>query len=70
MTLDHDFHAHLAMAGAEVPSVIFIRAEGLNSAEQASLIRQVWAACADDIAQGAAVSADQFTIRVRKLPLR
>lgn len=39
ITLDHDFHAHLAMAGAQGPSVILLRVEGLKADRQADLIR-------------------------------
>jgi predicted nuclease of predicted toxin-antitoxin system len=70
VTLDHDFHMHLALAGSGAPSVILLRVEGLDSVQQADLIRRVWALCAEDIGAGAAVSADQLTIRVRRLPLK
>ena len=70
VTLDHDFHAHLALAQAGGPSVILVRLEGLNSRQQADLIRRVCTECADTIAKGAAVSVGEATIRVRKLPLR
>jgi hypothetical protein len=59
-----------AYAKPHVRDSRFIRAEGLNSADQASLIKTIWAACSDDIAGRAPVSANQSTIRVRKLPLR
>ena len=70
VTLDHDFHMQLALARSDGPSVILVRLEGLNSVQQAHLIRRVWASCAGDIGAGAAVSVDQSTIRVRRLPLR
>jgi predicted nuclease of predicted toxin-antitoxin system len=70
VTLDHDFHARLALTKAGGPSVIFVRLEGLGSSRQADLIRRVWTACEDAISIGAAVSVDEETIRVRKLPLR
>jgi predicted nuclease of predicted toxin-antitoxin system len=70
VTLDHDFHAHLALARSAAPSVILVRAEGLDSVEQARLIRRVWALCAEDIASGAAVSVDRIAIRLRRLPLK
>lgn len=41
MTLDHDFHAHLALAKSDAPSVILVRLEGLDSVQQADLIRRV-----------------------------
>jgi predicted nuclease of predicted toxin-antitoxin system len=70
VTLDHDFHTHLALARANGPSVILVRLEGLASAAQADLLRRVWELCAEDIRAGAAVSVDGQAIRVRRLPLR
>jgi predicted nuclease of predicted toxin-antitoxin system len=35
VTFDHDFHSHPAMTRADGPSIILIRAEGLESAGQA-----------------------------------
>jgi predicted nuclease of predicted toxin-antitoxin system len=70
VTLDHDFHAHLARAQMAGPSVVFVRLEGLDASHQAALIRRVWEICADAILAGAAVSVDAVSVRVRKLPLR
>ena len=69
ITLDHDFHAHLARAAVTRPSVVLVRIEGLSAWEQAALIRRVWAACEDAIVEGAAVSVGARSIRVRRLPL-
>ncbi|HYA17189.1 MAG TPA: DUF5615 family PIN-like protein [Bryobacteraceae bacterium] len=69
VTLDHDFHAHLAMAGDGSPSVIFLRIEGLKAQQQADLIRSICAQCGEALSAGAAVSADLQTIRIRRLPL-
>jgi predicted nuclease of predicted toxin-antitoxin system len=70
VTLDHDFHAHLAAGRSGGPSVILLRVEGLDAIRQAKLIHSVCAQCAEEIIKGAAISADQHTIRVRRLPLR
>jgi predicted nuclease of predicted toxin-antitoxin system len=70
VTLDHDFHAHLASAGAGSPSVIFLRVEGLDATGQADLIRSVCLQCETALSEGAAVSADRERIRIRRLPLR
>jgi len=70
VTLDHDFHAHLARAQMAGPSVVFVRLEGLDAPKQAELIRNVWGICGDAILSGAAVSVDGTSVRVRKLPLR
>jgi predicted nuclease of predicted toxin-antitoxin system len=70
VTLDHDFHAHLAEASHGRPSVILLRVQGLDAKGQADLIRSVFAQCADALSEGAAVSADRSSIRVRRLPLK
>jgi predicted nuclease of predicted toxin-antitoxin system len=70
VTLDHDFHAHLAVAGQGRPSVILLRAQGLDAQRQSDLIRIVYVQCEDALSEGAAVSADRESIRIRRLPLR
>jgi predicted nuclease of predicted toxin-antitoxin system len=70
VTLDHDFHAHLAATGHGRPSVVLLRVQGLDSKGQADLIRLVFAQCEAALDEGAAVSADRESIRVRRLPLR
>jgi predicted nuclease of predicted toxin-antitoxin system len=70
VTLDHDFHAHLALSGSGRPSVVLLRVQGLDAQGQADLIRAVYAQCENALAEGAAVSADRETIRIRRLPLR
>lgn len=69
VTLDHDFHAHLAVAGDGRPSVILLRVEGLNAQLQAELIVVVCLRCEEALCTGAAISADGITVRVRRLPL-
>ncbi len=70
VTLDHDFHAHLALTGNGRPSVVLLRVQGLDAQGQADLIRSVVAQCEEALIEGAAVSADRKSIRVRRLPLR
>ncbi|MBM3725516.1 MAG: hypothetical protein FJW40_08840 [Acidobacteria bacterium] len=70
VTLDHDFHAHLAITGQGRPSVILLRIEGLTTAEQADLITSICARCDALLAAGAVVSANRRSFRVRLLPLR
>jgi predicted nuclease of predicted toxin-antitoxin system len=70
VTLDHDFHKHLAIAGHGQPSVVLLRAEGLGADAQASLIESVCIRCEKMLAEGAAISADVLTIRIRRLPLK
>jgi predicted nuclease of predicted toxin-antitoxin system len=70
VTLDHDFHAHLAEASHGRPSVVLLRVQALDAKGQADLIRSVCVQCADVLSAGAAVSADRSSIRVRRLPLK
>jgi predicted nuclease of predicted toxin-antitoxin system len=65
VTLDHDFHTHLAATGHGRPSVVLLRVQG-----QADLIRSVYLQCEDALSEGAAVSADRDSVRIRRLPLR
>ena len=70
VTLDHDFHSHLAVSYAGKPSVILVRIEGLSAEQQVALILAVWEACGEAIAEGAAVSTDGLTLRLHRLPLK
>jgi predicted nuclease of predicted toxin-antitoxin system len=70
VTLDADFHALLAQAGASRPSVIRIRIEGLDADRLAQLLREVLAVAAVDLAAGAAVSVTPPNlVRIRHLPI-
>jgi len=69
VTLDADFHAQLALTGAEGPSVIRIRIEGLKAEALARLIVRVTEQCRDDLKRGALVSVTEGGIRLRYLPL-
>jgi predicted nuclease of predicted toxin-antitoxin system len=70
ITLDHDFHSHLALTGTGRPSVVLLRVQGLDAQAQAVLVRSIWDQCESVLAEGAAVSADRTAIRIRRLPLR
>lgn len=70
ITLDHDFHAHLAMTAQGRPSVVLLRIQGLDAQGQADLIYLVCRHCESALSEGAAISADRESIRVRRLPLR
>jgi predicted nuclease of predicted toxin-antitoxin system len=63
-------NAHLALLRSNGPSVVLLRAEGMNAPEQAALVRAVWALCEAELETGAAVSAGRRSIRIRPLPLR
>lgn len=69
VTLDADFHGILARTRALGPSVVRIRIEGLRAEPLAAIIRSVLNSCGDELANGAAVSVTERSIRVRRLPL-
>jgi predicted nuclease of predicted toxin-antitoxin system len=70
VTLDADFHALLALAGAAEPSVIRIRIEGLRARPLADILLTVLDRCAEDLRKGAVVSVTEERIRLRRLPIR
>jgi predicted nuclease of predicted toxin-antitoxin system len=69
VTLDADFHAHLALSGASSPSVIRFRIEGLKADEFVVVLKQVIERCRSDLESGAVVSVQANRIRVRRLPI-
>ncbi len=69
VTMDADFHQHLAITRANSPWVIRVRIEGLKSAEIAKLLVDVISRFEADLLGGAAVSVTQTSIRARKLPI-
>jgi predicted nuclease of predicted toxin-antitoxin system len=70
VTLDHDFHAHLAMTSRGNPSVILLREQMVDAQGQADLSQLKYARCETALPAGAAVSANHATTRVRRLPLK
>jgi len=70
VTLDHDFHSHLALTRVDRPSVVFLRIQKLDATGQCALIRAVWETCEQALEDGAAISADNRSVRIRRLPLR
>ncbi len=69
VTLDADFHALLALAGAPGPSVVRLRVEGMRGAEIAELVRTILAMSGDQLSAGAVITSDGTRARVRRLPL-
>jgi predicted nuclease of predicted toxin-antitoxin system len=69
VTLDADFHAHLALAQACQPSVIRVRIESLRAHEFTALLQGVISQCQRDLEAGAVVSVQEHQIRIRRLPL-
>ena len=69
VTLDADFHMHLALTQARQPSVVRIRIQGLRSEEFCDLVQSVLSQCSDDLDAGAVISVSDLQVRVRRLPL-
>jgi predicted nuclease of predicted toxin-antitoxin system len=69
VSLDADFHKHLAITRAELPSIIRIRIEGLRGDELAAILVRVLQAAEADLSAGALVSVTPGRIRVRSLPI-
>lgn len=70
VTLDADFHAPIALAGASSPSVIRIREEGLRGSALAKLVVATVGLCGEELASGAVVTVRGSSVRVRRLPVR
>ena len=69
VTLDADFHAHLATTNAHKPSTIRIRVERLNAELLAALLVKIWPKIDTVINTGAMVSVTQHAVRLRRLPI-
>ena len=69
VTLDADFHAHLALSQNRQPSVIRVRIEGLRAREFNVLLQGVISQCEHDLEIGAVISVQEHQIRIRRLPL-
>jgi len=70
VTLDADFHALLAISGAQGPSVIRVRVERLRGDALATLLRWVLDRCAEDLGSGALVTVTENQMRIHQLPVR
>lgn len=69
VTLDADFHAHLALSGAAYPSVIRIRIEGLRGQALAELLERLVRVWDEELELGAILTVQENRVRMRRLPL-
>ncbi len=70
VTLDADFHTHLAVTNAATPSVICLRIEGLKAQALARLLIEVWQQITKHVDHGAAmIRITDKKVRVRSLPI-
>ena len=70
VTLDADFHAILAHAGASKPSVVRLREEGLKAVQVCEMIMLIHSRFTDSISEGCAVTATTIKARIRMLPIK
>ncbi|MBX7250640.1 MAG: DUF5615 family PIN-like protein [Candidatus Promineofilum sp.] len=69
VTLDADFHALLALSGADKPSVVRIRIEGLRAEPLAALLLALLAERSAELEQGALLTVQPKRIRIHYLPV-
>lgn len=69
VTLDADFHRLLAVSGAQTPSVIRIRQEGLRGPDVAEVIEQILSRVGGQLKSGALVTVADGRVRLHNLPL-
>ena len=69
VTLDSDFHAQLAVTGAQFPSTIRVRIEGLRGDAFAMLLIESWTSIEQHLMEGAMITINSKSIRIRRLPI-
>ena len=69
VTLDADFHAILAVSGAQGPSVIRMRLQGLGAAEVVTVVRKVVAGFTDELESGALITVKALKTTCHRLPI-
>ena len=69
VTLDADFHAILAVSGAQGPSVIRMRLQGLGAAEVVAVVRKVLASFEVELRRGALITVKALKTTCHRLPI-
>ena len=69
VTLDADFHKILAVSGANGPSVIRLRIQGLGAQDVVALVQNVLAKFADDLKRGSLVTLKTHKMTRHRLPI-
>ena len=69
VTLDADFHAILAVSGAQGPSVIRMRLQGLSAPEVVEAVRKVVAGFEAELKRGSLITVKALKITCHRLPI-
>ena len=69
VTLDADFHAILAVSGAQGPSVIRIRLQGLGAPEVVAVVGKVLASFEAELKRGALITVKALKTTCHRLPV-
>uniref|UniRef100_Q01UP3 DUF5615 domain-containing protein n=1 Tax=Solibacter usitatus (strain Ellin6076) TaxID=234267 RepID=Q01UP3_SOLUE len=69
VTLDADFHAILAVSGAQGPSVIRMRLQGLGAAKVVEVVRKVLARFGVELERGALITVKALKTTCHRLPI-
>ncbi|MCE7932718.1 MAG: hypothetical protein DYH17_15260 [Xanthomonadales bacterium PRO6] len=69
MTMDADFHGLLAISGADSPSVIRLRIQGIQATAFADMLLRLAPQFEQAATFGALVTIDERTVRLHRLPL-
>jgi predicted nuclease of predicted toxin-antitoxin system len=69
VTLDADFHAILAVSGAQGPSVIRMRLQGLGAPEVVEVIRTVLASFETELRSGSLITVKALKTTCHRLPI-
>jgi predicted nuclease of predicted toxin-antitoxin system len=69
VTLDADFHAILAVSGAQGPSVIRMRLQGLGASEVVEVVRRVLARFEPELKRGSLITVKALKTTCHRLPI-
>jgi predicted nuclease of predicted toxin-antitoxin system len=69
VTLDADFHAILAVSGAQGPSVIRMRLQGLGAIEVVEVVRKVLASFEEELKRGSLITVGALKTTCHRLPI-
>ena len=70
VTLDRDFHAHIALDHAHSPSVLLLRWQGLDATALVDVLKKIWPRIEESLADRVAITATESALRIRRLPIR